>query len=97
MFKPVLNDPGVADYGTYAKSLLSSLKGAMEIAQKHSSTEQKHQAQQYNKRVKGTYLFVGDRVLEANKGERGKSTLANKWEDGVYTLIGVNSSLHVYM
>ena len=96
MFKPVLNDPGVADYGTYAKSLLSSLKGAMEIAQKHSSTEQKHQAQQYNKRVKGTYLSVGDRVLVANKGERGKRKLADKWEDGVYTVIGVNSSLHVY-
>ena len=96
MFKQVLNDAEVADYDSYAKSLLSCLNSAMEIAQKHSSTEQRHQAQQYNKRVKGTYLSVGDRVLVANKGERGKRKLADKWEDGVYTVVGVNPNIHVY-
>lgn len=80
----------------YAKSLLSCFKGAMEIAQKHSFTEQQHQAQQYNRRVKGTYLSAGDCVLVANKGERGKRKLADKWEDGVYTVVGVNPSIHVY-
>jgi len=96
LFKQVLNDPGVIDYDSYAKSLLSCLKSAMEIAQKHSSTEQQHQARQYNRRVKGTYLSVGDRVLVANKGERGKKKLADKWEDGVYTVVGVNPNIHVY-
>lgn len=96
MFKQVLNDPGIVDYDSYAKSLLSCLKSAMEIAQKHSSTEQQHQARQYNKRVKGTYLSVGDRVLVANKGERGKRKLADKWEDGVYTVVGANPNIHVY-
>jgi len=96
MFKQVLNDPVVADYDSYAKSLLICLKSAMEIAQKHSSTEQQHQARQYNRRVKGTYLSVGDRVLVANQGERGKRKLADKWEDGVYTVVGVNPSIHVY-
>ena len=32
MFRQVLDDPGVADYDAYAKSLLSCLKSAMEIA-----------------------------------------------------------------
>lgn len=96
LFKQALNDPGVVDYDSYAKSLLSCLKGAMEIAQKHSSTEQQHQARQYNRRVKGTYLSVGDRVLVANKGERGKKKLADKWEDGVYTVVGANPNIHVY-
>lgn len=96
MFKQVLNNPGIVDYDSYAKSLLSCLKSAMEIAQKHSSTEQQHQARQYNKRVKGTYLSVGDRVLVANRGERGKRKLADKWEDGVYTVVGANPNIHVY-
>lgn len=96
LFKQVLTDPGVVDYDSYAKSLLSCLRGAMEIAQKHSSGEQQHQAQQYDKRVKSTYLSVGDRVLVANKGERGKRKLADKWEDGVYTVIGANPNIHVY-
>lgn len=96
MFKSVLNDQGVADYDTYAKSLLTCLKNAIEIAQKHSSAEQQHQTRQYNKRVKGTYLYVGDRVLVANKGERGRRKLADKWEDGVYTVIEANPTLHVY-
>ncbi|KAJ8010022.1 hypothetical protein DPEC_G00070650 [Dallia pectoralis] len=96
LFKRCLNDPGIVDYDSYAKSLLSCLKSAMEIAQKHSSTEQQHQARQYNKRVKGTYLSVGDRVLVANKGERGKRKLADKWEDGVYTVVGANPNIHVY-
>lgn len=71
MFKPVLNDSDVVNYDSYVKSLFSCLKSAMGIAQRHSS-----QAQQYNKFVKGTYLSVGDRVLVANEGERGKRKLA---------------------
>jgi len=39
---------------------------------------------------------VGDRVLVANKGERGKRKLADKWEDGVYTVVGANPNIHVY-
>lgn len=35
-------------------------------------------------------------MLVANKGERGKKKLADKWEDGVYTVIGADPSIHVY-
>lgn len=95
MFKRILNDPKVADYDLYAKSLLSYLTSAMEIVQKHSSIEQNPQARQYNKRVRGTYLIVGDRVLVANMREQGKRKLADKWEDRVYTVVGVNPGIHV--
>lgn len=96
MFSQVLNDPDVADYDSYAKSLLSCVKTAVEIAQRHTSAEQQHQAKQYNKRAKCTYLSVGDCVLVANKGERGKRKLADKWEDGVYTVVDVRPDIHVY-
>uniref|UniRef100_A0AAV2MMH4 ribonuclease H n=1 Tax=Knipowitschia caucasica TaxID=637954 RepID=A0AAV2MMH4_KNICA len=71
-------------------------QSAMDIAQKRTSSEQQHQATQYNKRVKGTYLSVGDCVLIANKGERGKRKLADKWESKVYTVIDTNPNIHVY-
>lgn len=96
MFNQVLDNPDIADYDSYVKSLLCCLKNAMDIAQKHSSVEQRHQANQYNKRVKGTHLSVGDRVLVANKSERGKRKLADKWEDGVFTVVEVNPDIHVY-
>ncbi len=96
MFKQVLSDNAVADDDSYAKSLISSLKGAMVIAQRHSSSEQQRQARQYNRRVMGTYLSAGDRVLVSNKGERGKRKLVEQWEDKVYTVVDVNPSIHVY-
>lgn len=75
---------------------MSCLKTAVEIAQWHSSIEKQHQAMQYNKCTKGTHLSSGDRVLVANKGERGKRKLADKWEDGVYTVVDVRPDIHVY-
>lgn len=39
---------------------------------------------------------MGDRVLVANKSERGKRKLADKWEDGVYTVVDANHGIHVY-
>ncbi|KAK6311985.1 hypothetical protein J4Q44_G00176490, partial [Coregonus suidteri] len=57
---------------------------------------QQHQADGYNKRVRGTHLNVGDRVLLANKAERGKRKLADKWEATMYTIIDRNPQTHVY-
>lgn len=34
--------------------------------------------------------------MVANKSERGKRKLADKWEDGVFTLVDVNPDIHVY-
>ena len=96
MFKQVFCDPVVVDYDLCAKSLLSGLRNAIQIAQHHLSDEQQHQARQYNKRIKGTHLSFGDRKLVANKGGRGKKKLADKWENQVYTVVAVNPDIHVY-
>lgn len=97
MFKQVLRDPVVVDYSSHAKTLLSHLHEAAAIAQQHSAKEQQKQAQGYNKRVKGTHLNIGDRVLIANKGERGRRKLADKWEATVYVVINRNPQKHTYM
>lgn len=75
LFKRVLCDSSVTDYDSYAKFLITALKDAMEITQKHSSIEQQHLTQQSNKHVRGISLKQGDRVLVANKSERGKKKI----------------------
>ncbi|RXN22068.1 ephrin type-B receptor 2-like protein [Labeo rohita] len=94
MFKQVLRDPIVVDYSSHAKTLLSHLHEAASIAQQHSAKEQQKQAQGYNKR---THFNVGDRVLIANKGERGRRKLADKWEATVYVVINQNPQTHTYV
>ncbi|KAJ8362598.1 hypothetical protein AAFF_G00367730 [Aldrovandia affinis] len=78
LFRNVLRDDSVCDYNAYVKSLATDLQSAMLLAQRHSSVEQKHQSDQYNKKVKGLPLSVGDRVLVANKSGRGKRKLADR-------------------
>lgn len=96
MFKQVLNDPVVVDFKSYAKTLMSYLHEAASIAQKHSTKEQDKQAEGYNRRIKGTHLNIGDRVLIANKGERGKKKLADRWSPTVYTVKDRNAQNHTY-
>ncbi len=96
MFRQVLHDPVVVDYGTYLKTLMSYLHEAAEIAQRHSEKEQRKQAKGYNKKVRGTCLDIGDRVLVANKGKRGKRKLADKWDPVVYTVMDRNLQMHTY-
>ena len=96
MFKQVLHDPVVVDYKSYVKTLMSHLHEAARIAQTHAVREQDKQAQGYNRKVKGTHLNIGDRVLVANKGERGKKKLADKWNATVYTVKDRNLQTHTY-
>ena len=96
VFQQVLKDTNVVDYKTYASKLMASLHEAASIAQQHARKEQQHQADGYNKKVRGTRLSVGDRVLLANKAERGKRKLADKWEPTIYTVIDCNAQTHIY-
>ena len=41
-------------------------------------------------------MEVGDRVLLANKGERGKRKLVDRWENTLYVVTEKNSDIHVY-
>ncbi|KAJ8414926.1 hypothetical protein AAFF_G00024490 [Aldrovandia affinis] len=96
LFRNVLRDDCVCDYNAYVKSLATDLQSAMLLAQRHSSVEQKHQSDQYNKKVKGLPLSVGDRVLVANKSGRGKRKLADRWEPAVYTVVASKPQFHIY-
>lgn len=96
MFKQVLHDQVIVDHKSYVKTLISHLHEAARIAQTHAVKEQDKQADGYNKKVKGTHLNIGDRVLLANKGGKGKKKLADKWDATVYSVKERNLQTHTY-
>uniref|UniRef100_A0A3B3TBN9 Integrase catalytic domain-containing protein n=1 Tax=Paramormyrops kingsleyae TaxID=1676925 RepID=A0A3B3TBN9_9TELE len=96
MFRSVLNDPAVGDYDKYVAALTTDLKGAMVIAQEHAVKEQRRHAVHYNRRVRGPTIAVNDPVLLANKAERGKRKVADRWESTIYTIVDRNPNTHTY-
>ncbi|KAJ8015866.1 hypothetical protein DPEC_G00000950 [Dallia pectoralis] len=68
----------------------------MVVAQDHVAKEQDRHAQLYNRKVKGSKIVLGDRVLVANRTDRGKRKLADRWDSIVYTVVGVNEETHTY-
>lgn len=96
VFQHALPSGAVIDHHEFVSRLKRDLSEAAHIAQQNSRTEQACQAKNYNRRAKGSTLTVGDRVLLANRGERGKRKIANKWESTVYEVVSVKPGINVY-
>ncbi|XP_027880631.1 uncharacterized protein LOC114149183 [Xiphophorus couchianus] len=96
VFQHALSNGPVVDHHEFVSRLKHDLSVAARIAQQNSSSEQAHQAMYYNRKAKGSPLDVGDRVLVANRGERGKRKIADKWESTVYEVVSVKPDINVY-
>ncbi|XP_048109735.1 uncharacterized protein LOC125301405 [Alosa alosa] len=96
LFGNVLTDPDVTSFDRYVSKLSEDLREAMLIAQEHATKEQGRQTRLYNRKVKGATIEIGDRVLVANKKERGKRKVADRWEPTVYTVMDKNAKTHTY-
>lgn len=96
MFNSVERDDVLIDYDVYLRRLRNDLKEALILAQKNAEASQQRQADLYNKRTKGCSIEVGDQVLLANRGERGRKKLADKWESIPYTVVALNPQYHTY-
>ncbi len=72
MFGSSLRNEEVMTYDTYVDSFQRDLREAAKIAQSNATEAQKKQAREYDKRVKGIPLEVGDCVLFVNRKDRGK-------------------------
>lgn len=96
LFQSVLSDEVVVDHTEFVSRLRRDLREAMQIAQKHSQREQARHAKLYNRKVRGSPLAIGDRVLLANKGERGKKKIADKWESSPFEVVALNPEINVY-
>uniref|UniRef100_A0A672M491 Gypsy retrotransposon integrase-like protein 1 n=1 Tax=Sinocyclocheilus grahami TaxID=75366 RepID=A0A672M491_SINGR len=96
LFRSVLNDSAVTCCDKFVITLVKDLKEALQIAQEHATKEQKRHAELYNRRVKGLDIDIGDQVLLANKTERGKRKVADRWESTVYTVVDRIPDIHTY-
>lgn len=93
-FKTVLLDGDTVDMASYVTSLGRDLGEAMTLAQSNSESQQCRWTEMYNRRTKEQPVAVGDRVLLANKGERDKKKLADKWEGMIYTVVHMHNTTH---
>lgn len=96
VFGSVLENPDIVDYDVYVQSLRRDLKEAMGVAQAFAVKQLKRHADLYNRKVRGAPVEIGDRVLLANKGERGKRKLADRWENTVFLVTGIQADSHTY-
>lgn len=96
MFESALLDGETVDVDKYVQALGKDLREATILAQAQINKQQAKQAKVYNRKMKGFSVEVGDRILLANKGERGKKKLADRWEDAVYVVVSKNDDLHTY-
>lgn len=96
IFSSVLDNPEVMDYDHYVQSLRKDQKEAMTIAQAAATKQLQRHTELYNRKVRGAPVDVGDRVLLANKGERGKRKLADRWENTIYFVVGKNGESNTF-
>ncbi|KAK0137580.1 Retrovirus-related Pol polyprotein from transposon 412 [Merluccius polli] len=93
MFQHALTSDTVVSHSDFVSHLKKDLHEAAQIVQRNSLKEQTRHAKLYNRKVKGSPLVVGDRVLIANRGVPGK--VADKWESTPYEVISVRPELNV--
>ncbi|KAJ8333555.1 hypothetical protein SKAU_G00415630 [Synaphobranchus kaupii] len=96
MFHHVLENPNVVGHHEFVHHLKKDLSEAAWIAQQNAIGEQDRHAKIYNRKVRGMPLAVGDRVLLANRGERGKRKVADRWESTPFDVVSVRSTVNVY-
>ena len=96
LFRSVLMDEQVVDYDVYVQCLRRDLVEAIRIAQMSTTKQQEKQTELYNHKVRGAPVEVGDRVLLANKGERGRRKLADRWEGHLYTVVEKQDNTHTF-
>lgn len=75
------------DLTAYVDELRKRLQRAYEIASANVSKSQTRQKGQYDKKVRGTTVKVGDRVLVKIVHFDGRHKLSNKWESDPYTVV----------
>ena len=67
------------------------------MAEVNSRNTQAEQKRLYDRRIRGAFLEIGDRVLVRNVGLNGTNKIADKWSDQVYFVVSQpNPDIPVY-
>lgn len=92
LFLSVLNDSAVTCCDKFVATLVKDLKEASHKSMQRTSRKD----MLYTRRVKGLDIEIGDQGLLANKMERGKRKVADRWESTVYTVVDRKPDTHTY-
>ena len=87
VFQTGRNQEVPKSYPEYVKSLKKRLEHAYQLASKRIDNAQKNQKDNYDKKIRGATIEVGDRVLLRNVSLRGKQKLADKWQEQVFLVV----------
>ena len=79
------NDDG--DVPQYVKQLKEKLEHAYKLASQEGERASGRHKKNYDRRVRGATVTVGDRVLVRKVALQGRQKLANKWEDHIYNVM----------
>ena len=91
-------DKKCESYPEFVEKWHSAMKDAYNIASKHINTIQSSGKKQYNQRVYGEDIGVGDRVLLKNVSERGGTgKLRSFWEETVYKIMEKKQGIPVFV
>ena len=81
----------------YVKEVRERLSKAFEIAEANASQSRADQKERYDRKVRGAFLTVGDRVLVRNVCFQGTHKIADRWSEEVYLVVKQpNSDIPVY-
>ncbi len=82
----------------FTQDLQNRLGVAYDLAISNARKSAGRQKENYDKKVRGATVSVGDRVLVRNVGLKGKHKLANIWEDYIYEVLEQpNDDIPVYV
>lgn len=77
MFHHVLENDSIVSHHESINHLKRDHSEAAQIARQHAEDKQNRHVKIYNRKVKGLPLMVGDRVLLANWGEKGRKKVSS--------------------
>ena len=84
-------------YQKYADEWQASMNKAFEIVKRNMKKKGESNQQHYNKKVRGSGIDVGDRVLLRNNSARGGTgKLRNHWEETIYVVEEKNPDIPIF-
>ena len=82
-----LGKPVADNMSSTARSIRDNLEAAYQAVSTAVEKARKKQAHNYNKKVRGMPIEVGDLVLVRNTGLKGKHKIADKWKSELYIVV----------
>ena len=80
----------------YVRDMKERLRYAYKLAKDNTVKAANKNKARYDKNARATVLDIGDRVLVRNLNLRGKNKISDRWESGVYEVIGLHGEMPVY-